>query len=167
MSSTVKIERFQDKDAADLWGILCPTFRAGDTYTIDPNIAENDAVSYWTAPPKSAWIASVDGVVLGTYYLRPNADGGGDHVCNAGFMTAPAARGKGIAKAMLAHALSEAKSAGYRAMQFNFVVSTNTAAIAIWQKAGFDIVGRLPDAFDHPTEGFVDALVMFKSLQAP
>ena len=101
---------------------------------------------------------------LGTYYLKTNAQGGGAHVCNCGFATALNSGGKGVARAMLEDALSRAKTAGYKAMQFNFVLSNNTRAIDIWHRAGFETVGCLPKAFDHPTEGMIDALVMFKTL---
>ncbi|MEL6801850.1 MAG: GNAT family N-acetyltransferase, partial [Pseudomonadota bacterium] len=98
------------------------------------------------------------------YYVRPNQGGGGDHVCNCGYVTAAAAQGKGVARAMLAHSLGEARRLGYLAMQYNFVVETNTRAIEIWTRAGFETVGRLPGAFRHPEFGFVDALVMYKDL---
>ncbi len=148
-----------DRDA--LWAILEPAFRGGDTYAVDPGISREDALAYWTGPDREAWITA-DGT--GTYYLRPNQPGGGDHVCNAGFATLPASRGRGTARAMLDHALERARARGFAAMQFNFVVATNTRAIAIWQDYGFDIVGRLPQAFRHPVEGFVDALVLHRRL---
>lgn len=154
-------------DDAVLLKMLIAVFRAGDTYTIAPDITEEGALAYWCAPDKSVFLAEVGGLALGSYYIRPNQAGGGAHVCNCGFATAPAARGQGVARAMLAHALTEAVAQGYRAMQFNFVVSTNSRAIAIWQGAGFETVGRLPGAFHHPSRGFVDALVMWKDLTAP
>lgn len=151
-------------DADRLWSILEPTFRAGDTYTVDPEISRAEAISYWTAPEKTVFLAEDRTDLLGTYFIRPNQGGGGAHVCNCGYITAPEARGKGVARAMLAHSLEEARRLGYRAMQYNFVIATNTRALAIWERAGFRTVGRLPDAFHHPREGYVDALVMFRSL---
>lgn len=151
-----------DRDA--LWHILEPVFRAGDTYTIDPGIGRDEALAYWLAPDKQVFVSQAEGAVLGTYYLRPNAGGGGAHVCNCGYVTAPEARGRGVARAMLAHSLDLARRAGYRAMQYNFVVETNQRAVQTWQKAGFDVVGRLPRAFAHPQAGYVDALVMMKDL---
>lgn len=158
------IRPYRPDDASALTDLLLPVFRAGDTYTVDPDISPADALAFWTAPGKSVFMAEIDGTPLGTYYLRRNHDGGGAHICNCGYITAPAARGKGIARAMLDHSLSEAKRQGYRAMQYNFVVATNTRAIAIWARAGFATVGRLPNAFLHPTHGAVDALVMMKDL---
>lgn len=151
-------------DAPALTDLILPVFRAGDTYTINPDISAADALAYWTAPAKTVFVAEGAGRILGTYFIQPNQDGGGAHVCNCGYITSPGARGKGIARAMLDHSLTEARAQGYRAMQFNFVVANNTRALDIWTRAGFATVGRLPDAFLHPTDGFVDALVMYRSL---
>ena len=151
-------------DHAAVWDILRPVFRAGETYAIDPAISEADALAYWFGPGREVRVAEMGGAVLGTYYIRPNAEGGGAHVCNCGFVTAAAAQGKGVARAMLAEALDRAAHSGYRAMQFNFVISSNTRAVALWQSAGFAIAGRLPGAYLHPRLGYVDALVMYRSL---
>lgn len=151
-------------DHPAVWDILGPVFRAGETYAIDPAISREGALAYWFGPGREVRLAEAEGVVLGSYYIRPNAEGGGAHVCNCGFVTAPAAQGKGVARAMLAEALDRAAQSGYRAMQFNFVISTNTRAVALWQTAGFQIAGRLPGAYLHPTLGYVDALVMYRSL---
>lgn len=164
MAQDVTIRPAGPADGAGLAGLLLPVFRAGDTYSIDPDISAADAVAYWLSPEKTTFVAEAGGAVLGTYYLRANQGGGGAHVCNCGYITAPEARGRGVARAMLRHSLEEARAQGYRAMQYNFVVSTNTRAIDTWTRAGFETVGRLPGAFRHPTEGFVDALVMFRSL---
>jgi ribosomal protein S18 acetylase RimI-like enzyme len=104
------------------------------------------------------------GRIIGTYYLKPNQAGGGDHVANCGYMTNPAARGGGIGRHMCEHSLEQARSRGFRAMQFNFVVSTNAPAVRLWMSLGFNVVGRLPLAFRHPSLGYVDALVMFRAL---
>lgn len=151
-------------DDAVLWDMLRPVFRAGDTYAVDPEIDRDTALTYWRAGTHSAWLAEGDGAAVGTYYICPNQQGGGAHVCNCGFVTTPQAAGRGVARTMLNHALDTARAAGFRAMQFNFVVETNTRAVALWTRAGFDTVGRLPGAFRHPTHGFVDALVMYKTL---
>ena len=152
------------EDAAAIWAIIGPTIRAGETYALDPNVSEAEALAYWQGADKETFVAEENGLVLGTYYIRPNQAGGGKHVCNCGYMTSAASTGRGIARRMCEHSLAHAVARGYRAMQFNFVVGSNERAVRLWQSLGFDIVGRLPLAFDHPTRGFVDALVMFKVL---
>ena len=151
-----------DRDA--IWSILEPVIRAGETYAYDREWAKEDALAYWHGPDKECFVAQSDGVTLGTYYLRRNADGGGSHTCNCGYMVAENARGHGVARKMCEHSLKKADELGFTAMQFNFVVATNLGAIARWAKLGFETVGRLPDAFDHPREGLVDALVMSRKL---
>ena len=162
MTLTIRPARTGDDDA--IWRILEPVFRAGDTYCIAPDISRDAALDYWNGGNHRAFVAEADGAILGTFYLCANKAGGGIHVANAGFATAPEARGRGIARAMCERALSEARAMGFRAMQFNFVVSTNTRAIALWEDAAFASIGRLPGAFLHPTEGYVDALVMYRQL---
>jgi ribosomal protein S18 acetylase RimI-like enzyme len=151
-------------DAAAIWSIIGPVIRAGETYTLPSNLSEADALSYWMGPDRQTFVAVADGRVVGTYYLRANQAGGGDHVANCGYITDPAAAGQGIARRMAEHSLELARSQGFRAMQFNFVVSTNERAVRLWQSLGFEVVGRLPLAFHHPARGYVDALVMFRSL---
>jgi ribosomal protein S18 acetylase RimI-like enzyme len=143
--------------------IITPIIRAGETYALPPDWTEAEALAYWRSPAHTVFVAD-DGAVVGTYYIRPNQRGGGNHVANCAFMTASAAAGRGVGGAMCAHALQYATAAGYVAMQFNFVVSTNSRAIALWRRLGFEIVGRLPGAFRHPTLGLVDAFVMYRKL---
>jgi ribosomal protein S18 acetylase RimI-like enzyme len=123
-----------------------------------------DAFAFWFAPGHEVFVAEDGGRVVGTYFLRPNQKGGGAHVANCGYVTAPDATGRGVARAMCEHSLAHARARGFRAMQFNFVVSTNERAVRLWESLGFEIVGRLPGAFEHPAHGFVDAYVMFRSL---
>jgi len=151
-------------DAAAIAAIIIPIIREGTTYTLDPDMSESAALAYWMAPDKETFVAEQDGVVFGTYYMRQNQAGGGRYVCNCGYMTHPTAHGRGIARRMCEHSLEHARSRGYRAMQFNFVVSTNERAVRLWQALGFEIVGRLPGAFRHPTDGYVDAFVMYRLL---
>lgn len=151
-------------DRAAIWSIIGPTLRAGETYTLPRDMTEAEALAYWCAPGHAVFVAEDAGEILGTYYLRANQQGGGAHVANCGYMTSAAATDRGIARAMCEHSQAEARARGYRAVQFNFVVSTNSRAVTLWQSLGFDVVGRLPEAFAHPTAGFVDALVMFKTL---
>lgn len=151
-------------DAEAVAAILMPTIREGTTYALDPEMGEAEALAYWMGADKEVFVAEEEGVVLGTYFLRPNQAGGGRHVCNCGYMTSAAATGRGVARSMCAHSLDHARARGYRAMQFNFVVSTNERAVRLWERMGFEIVGRLPGAFRHPDAGYVDALVMYRGL---
>ena len=148
-----------------LWAMLAPVFRAGETYAVDQDICEDAARRLWLAAPRATYLAEDgDGTPLGTYYIKTNAAGGGAHVCNCGYVTAAAAAGQGVATALCRHSQDVARALGYRAMQFNLVVASNTRAVALWQREGFHIAGTLPGVFDHPRLGPVDAHVMFKAL---
>jgi ribosomal protein S18 acetylase RimI-like enzyme len=151
-------------DAAAIAAVILPTIRDGTTYALDSEMSEADALAYWLSPDKHTFVLEDDGAIRGTYFLRANQAGRGRHVCNCGYMTSAAATGRGFARRMCEHSLDFARAQGFRAMQFNFVVSTNTRAVRLWQSLGFAIVGRLPGAFAHPTEGDVDALVMYQRL---
>jgi ribosomal protein S18 acetylase RimI-like enzyme len=153
-----------DADSPSIWKILEPIIRAGDTYALPRELTRSDALAYWYSNHHDVFVADESGEVIGTYYLRANQSGGGSHVANCGYMTAATASGRGVARAMCAHSLTYAKSRGFRAMQFNFVVSTNERAVRLWQSFGFEIVGRLPEAFLHPGAGYVDAYVMYRML---
>lgn len=161
----MQIREAKPSDAEAILSIILPVIRDGTTYALDRAMSEAEALAYWLAPDKAVFVAEDDdGRVLGTYYLRANQAGGGAHVCNCGYMTGAEATGRGVASAMCRHSLDQARTRGFRAMQFNFVVSTNTRAVALWERLGFAIVGRLPGAFAHREKGFVDALVMYQSL---
>jgi ribosomal protein S18 acetylase RimI-like enzyme len=152
------------KDDSTLWEILEPIIRAGETYPLPRDMSREDALIFWRSPGHEVFVAEEAGEVLGTYFLRQNQKGGGSHVANCGYMTAPRATGRGIARAMCAHSLEHARARGFRAMQFNFVVSTNERAVRLWLSFGFEILARLPSAFLHPAHGYVDALVMHRVL---
>ncbi|MFT3785752.1 MAG: GNAT family N-acetyltransferase [Tepidisphaeraceae bacterium] len=164
LSSVMLIRSAQSTDAPAIWRIIRPTIRAGETYALDRDMTEQAALAYWLGNDRQAFVAEDAGQIVGTYYIRPNQLGGGRHICNCGYMTDPAATGRGVARAMCQHSLDLARQQGYRGMQFNFVVSSNARAVKLWQSFGFEIVGRLPKAFRHPTVGEVDALVMFRAL---
>jgi ribosomal protein S18 acetylase RimI-like enzyme len=151
-----------DHDA--IWQVLAPTFRAGETYPLPRDLTAADALAYWCAPGHDVHVAEEHGRMVGTYYLRANQRGAGSHVANAGYVTATWSMGRGVARTMCEHSLARASARGFRAMQFNFVISTNERAWRLWQSCGFDIVGRLPAVFDHPVHGYVDAWVMYRSL---
>jgi ribosomal protein S18 acetylase RimI-like enzyme len=165
--SVLQIRRSRLDDRDEIWSILEPALRAGETYTLPRDISRAGALAYWHRDDHEVFVAEDAGRILGTYFLRANQSGGGDHVANCGYMTSPDSQGKGVARAMLEHSLARARARGFLAMQFNFVVSTNLRAVKTWQAYGFEIVGRLPSAFKHPDQGFVDALVMYKHLDPP
>jgi ribosomal protein S18 acetylase RimI-like enzyme len=153
-----------NKDRDAIWKIFLTVSAPGDTYAFDPHMSREEALAYWFRPDTRTYVIEEDRQVMGTYILKPNQAGAGSHVANAAFMVAPDARGQGIGRAMGEHCLSEARRLGFRAMQFNFVVSTNTSAIHLWERLGFKIVGTLPGAFQHPQKGYVDVYVMYRSL---
>lgn len=161
------IRSASDADRAAIWSILEPTIRAGETYALPRDLSEEEALAGWLSPSHEVFVAVDGDEVLGTYYLRANQRGGGDHVSNCGYMTAAAATGRGVAHAMCLHSLERAARRGFHAMQFNLVVSTNERAVRLWQRCGFEVVGRLPEAFVHPRLGRVDGLVMYRLLPPP
>jgi L-amino acid N-acyltransferase YncA len=160
----MQIRLARDDDREAIWRILKPTVRAGETYALPSDLSESDAIAYWMGPDRETFVALEDGSIVGTYFLRPNQRGGGAHVANCGYMTAPEATGRGVARRMCEHSLQRARDRGFRAMQFNFVVATNERAIRLWQSLGFETVGRLPGAFLHPRFGYTDVLIMFQVL---
>lgn len=153
-----------ERDGDAIWAILEAVIRAGETYPQPRDMDGESALAYWFSPEHEVFVAEDSGKVVGTYFLQANQKGGGAHVANCGYMTAPHATGQGVGRAMCEHSLERARERGFRAMQFNFVVSTNERAVRLWQKLGFEIVGRLPKVFDHPKLGFVDAYVMYREL---
>ena len=164
MSDTPRIRPATASDGSPIWKVLEPVIRAGDTYTLPPNMTEAEALAYWLSLNHEVYVAENSGEIAGTYYLRENQQGGGSHVANCGYVTASWATGRGIARAMCAHSLERARVRGFRAMQFNFVVSSNQRAVRLWKSFGFEIVGEIPEAFHHPTQGFASAYVMYRKL---
>src|ERR1035438_8670068 len=151
-------------DANAIWTILEPTIRASETYTLPADMSREEALGYWMSPGHEGLVAEEDESVLGTYFLQANHRGGGSHVANCGYVTAPASMGRGVGRAMCAHSLARARTRGFTAMQFNFVIATNERAIRLWEGFEFATVGRIPGAFRHPQLGLVDALVMHRFL---
>jgi ribosomal protein S18 acetylase RimI-like enzyme len=184
----LRIRSAAETDRGAIWKIFHEVVAAGDTYAFEPWISREEALAYWFGPGTYTYVAeqraesageavSFPGTatpsppvsvknrpIVGTYILRANQTGPGSHVANAAFMVAKDTRGLGVGRKMAEHSLSEARRLGFRAMQFNFVVSTNASAIHLWQQLGFKIVGTLPGAFRHPNAGYVDVYVMFRSL---
>jgi ribosomal protein S18 acetylase RimI-like enzyme len=160
--------QIREASAADwdaIWPIFSGIVARGDTYAFAPDTDYDSGRELWVDKPRKTFIAEADGAVLGSYYLKTNEDGPGSHVCNCGYMVSPEARGRGLATLMCEHSQRVAVDLGYRAMQFNFVASSNAGAVRLWQKLGYEIVGTLPRAFDHPALGPIDAYVMYKHLE--
>jgi len=164
MTRAMNIRPATRDDHDGIWAVLEPVIRAGETLTSPRDSTREAALAYWTAPGNDVFVAEDAGAIVGTYFVRANHSGAGAHVANAGYVTAPSASGRGVARAMCAHSIDHARSRGFRAMQYNIVVSTNERAVRLWESMGFAIVGRLPGAFAHPQRGDVDALVMFRAL---
>ena len=160
----IDIRRAEDSDFEGIWAIFHEVVQAGDTYLYAPGTTREEARASWMSKDVSTYVAVLDGEVVGTYILRPNYDGLGSHVANAGYMVKKGAGGRGIGAALCRHSMEEARRQGFLAMQFNMVVSTNERAVALWQRMGFAIVGTLPKAFRHSKLGPVDAYVMHRFL---
>ena len=163
---SIQIRTATEADFDRIWPIFSAVVKQGDTYAYPSDTSKLQAKKLWMELPRKTYLLEQKGQVLGTYYLKTNQSGPGEHVCNCGYMVSEQARGMGLATAMCEHSQREAIAMGYQAMQFNFVASTNEGAIKLWKKLGFKEVGCLPKAFKHPTLGLVDALVMYKWLQA-
>jgi RimJ/RimL family protein N-acetyltransferase len=161
----MRIRKFDpEKDGDAVWEIIHQIIVEGDTLVFSPNSTKKQMLDYWATDDKFAYIAEIDGQIVGTFYIKQNQPDLGSHVANAGYLVHPAQRGKGIAEKMCRFSLDEARALGFKAMQFNIVISTNEVAIRVWQKCGFQIIGRLPKAFQHQKLGLVDAFVMYQWL---
>ncbi|MEZ5534864.1 MAG: GNAT family N-acetyltransferase [Thiolinea sp.] len=160
------IREITKADFETFWPCFEAVVRAQETYAFDPEMSFEDAYQLWCVVPLKTFVFEKEGKILASYYIKPNAMGPGDHVCNCGYMVSEAARGQGIAGQLCEHSQQVAIDSGFKAMQFNAVVSTNQVAVRAWQKAGFSIVGTLPGAYRHGRLGYVDSFVMYKQLQA-
>jgi L-amino acid N-acyltransferase YncA len=161
----MSIREAHKQDWDRIWPIYLDIVQAGETYAYDPGTTREQGEKIWLEQPRKTYVFEQDGEIPGTYYLKTNQPGPGDHVCNCGYMVSPSARGKGLATSMCEHSQLIARELGYKAMQFNFVASSNEGAVRLWTRLGFLTVGKLPKAFHHPTKGYVDALVMYKWLE--
>ena len=159
------IREATEADFDEIWPIFHEIVAAGETYAFPQNTSKEEAKRLWMQVPRKTYVAEEEGQILGTYFIKTNQTGGGSHVCNCGYMVSSKARGRGLATSMCAHSQDIAIELGYKAMQFNFVVASNEGAVRLWRKLGFETVGRLPQAFNHPRMGYVDALVMYKWLE--
>lgn len=161
----MNIREATKEDWDTIWPIFNEVVAAGDTYAYEVDTTKEQAERIWLDTPRKTYVFEEGKIILGTYYLKTNQAGPGKHVCNCGYMVSSKARGKGLATSMCEHSQKIALDLGYKAMQFNFVAASNDGAIRLWDKLGYNTVGRLPRAFKHPSQGNVDALVMFKSLE--
>lgn len=162
----IAIRKYQNDDWLGVWPIIEEAFRTGETYAFDPGISEEEAHKVWIEVPTATYVAiNTHNQIVGTYYIKPNQPSLGSHVCNCGYIVSEKARGKGVASIMCEHSQQQAVSLGFRAMQYNLVVSTNQGAIRLWKRHGFQVVGTLPGAFNSKSSGYIDALVMYKELQ--
>lgn len=164
MTESLRVRQIEAGEFERVWPLFHIVIAGGDTYSYPPDLDIEQARAGWTTPPCRCFVAERDGEVLGCYMLKPNQPGLGDHVANAGYMVSPAARGQGIASMLCEHSMDEARRSGFTAMQFNFVVSTNTTAVRLWQRHGFQIVGQVPGAFRHAELGPTDIYVMHRTL---
>jgi L-amino acid N-acyltransferase YncA len=164
----VEFARADVDDWPRIWPVWHEVVQRGDTYTFDPRSSSEEGRRSWMQPaPAQIWMVTSSDtgeVVLGTYLLKPNQPGHGDHVANAGFMVSAAARGRGVGRAMGEHCLDQARFAGYLGMQFNAVVASNHGAIELWYALGFETIGTVPRAFRHPTDGLVGLHIMYRDL---
>ena len=161
----MNIREATEEDFDEIWPIFHEVVSVGDTYAYPSDTSKEDALKIWIQAPQKTFVIEENNKILGTYYIKTNQNGPGEHVCNCGYMVSSAARGKGLATTMCEHSQRIAIELGYKAMQFNFVASTNEGAVRLWNKLGFETVGKLPKAFNHPKIGLVDALVMYKWLE--
>lgn len=160
--ATIRKATNSDRDA--VWEIINAVIAGGDTYVFLPGTPREEMLAYWFAPEKHVYAAEDGGEIIGTFWLKPNQPGLGDHVCNAAYMVSPDAQGRGVGREMAEFSLDEARRLGFTAMQFNFVVASNTSAVRLWRSIGMEIIGTIPDAFRHATLGLTDAYIMYRRL---
>ncbi len=160
----MNIREATDADWPAIWAVFGPIVAAGETYTVPRDASAEDARELWMDPVARVFVAEDDGRVVGSAKLRPNFLGPAAHVANASFIVDAAAGRRGIGRALGEHVLAQARSAGYRAMQFNAVVETNAGAVALWQSLGFEILTTVPEGFDHPRHGLVGLHIMHRKL---
>lgn len=158
----MKIRKAENSDFKQIWTILHETFLKGDTYSFSPDTSQEEAFHLWMDTPLATYVAIENEQIVGTYFIKANQPGLGAHVCNAGYVISTDARGKGLGRLMCEHSLKVARIYGFKAMQYNFVVSTNQVAVELWEKCGFKIVGTLPNAYNHQKKGLVDVYVMYQ-----
>jgi ribosomal protein S18 acetylase RimI-like enzyme len=177
----LEIRKATEEDKPEIWQIIKNVIATGDTYVFAPDSSEEEMISYWCSPEKHTYVAvwseqparagildnessKLNGHIVGTFFLKANQPGLGAHVGNAGYMVAPEAKGKRVGRRMAEYSIEEARRLGFRSMQFNFVVKSNEVAVKLWQDVGFEIIGEIPEAFDHAQNGLTNAYIMYRKL---
>ena len=160
----MEIRRATEEDKAGVWKIIKAVIEGGDTYVFAPDTSESEMVSYWFSPEKYVYVAIDENQIVGTYWLKANQPGLGNHIGNGAYMVAPDAKGKRVGKTMALHSIEEAKRIGYHAIQFNFVVKSNTVAVNLWKSVGFEVIGEIPDAIRHKENGLTNAYIMYRKI---
>ena len=160
----ITIREYREEDKEQIWEIIKSVISTGDTYVFAPDSPKEKMMKYWCGAEKKTYVAVSDNKILGTFYLKDNQPDLGSHIANAGYMVSPEAKGKHVGRQMAEFSLEEAKRLGYRAMQFNFVVKSNEIAVRLWQSLGFEIIGEIPEAFQHAENGLTNALIMYRRL---
>ena len=160
----LEIRRFTDADKPRIWEIIKSVIATGDTYVFYPDSSAEKMLAFWCGADKMTYVALSDGEILGTFFLKANQPDLGSHIANAGYMVSPEAKGKRVGRTMAEFSLDEARNMGFRAMQFNFVVKSNEIAVKLWKDVGFDVIGEIPEAFQHPQNGLTNALIMYRTL---
>ncbi len=164
MDSEITIREAQQTDESHIWEIAKKVLKGGDTYVFDPSSPKHKIIDYWLFEENHVYVAILDNRICGTYLLKNNQPDLGSHIANGSYMVHPDFRGKGIGKLMGEHSIEEARKLGYRGMQFNIVVKTNESAVRLWKKLGFQIVGEVPDAFQHQQFGLTNAYIMYRKI---
>ena len=160
----VEIRNANENDKAAVWQIIKAVIAGGDTYVFESDTPEELMIEYWFSPEKYVYVAEENGKMLGTYWIKANQPGLGDHVGNGAYMVSSEAKGKGIGKMMALHSIEEARRKGFQSIQFNFVVKSNTVAVNLWKSVGFEVIGEIPDAFRHKQNGLTNAYIMYRKL---
>ncbi len=160
----IEIRKALPEDAHQIWSIIHSVISSGDTYVFDPESSKEKMLAYWYGPEKQTYVTILNNSIVGTLIITNNQPDLGSHIANASYMTLPSASGQGIGKAMGEFSLEEAKRLGYKAMQFNIVVKSNDRAVRLWKKLGFEIVGEIPEAFNHIKNGLTNTYIMYRKL---
>lgn len=160
----LEIRKANEPDKTEVWEIIKEVISTGESYIFYPNTPREKMLEYWFAADKETYVAVSENEIVGTFFIKANQPDLGSHICNAGYMVSSKTKGKGIGRKMVEFSLTEGKNLGYQAMQFNFVVKSNEIAVKLWLALGFEIIGEIPEAFQHKENGLTNALIMYRKL---